>query len=95
MFDIAKILTGKEAQNYHHNIRSHLEHIVLLRRVHRKRKSKGIGRKTRKTKVANRISIEQPPLPVETRQQAGHQEGDSLVFKKKPLCAQIPGRTQE
>ncbi|MGH7275367.1 MAG: IS30 family transposase [Nitrospiria bacterium] len=67
---------------YHPETPSRLEMIQLLRRAHRKRKTKGIGRKARKTKIPNRISIEQRPLSVETRKQAGHWEGDSLVSRK-------------
>ena len=67
---------------YHPETPSRLEMIKLLRRAHRKRKTKGIGRKARKTKIPNRISIEQRPLSVETRKQAGHWEGDSLVSRK-------------
>ena len=58
------------------------ELIGCLRRAHRKRKSKGIGRKTKKTKIPNRIPIEARPASVETRQQFGHWEGDSMVSGK-------------
>ena len=67
---------------YHPKTPSRLEMIGLLRRAHRKRKVKGIGRKARKTKIPNRISIEQRPPSVETRKQIGHWEGDSLVSRK-------------
>ena len=56
--------------------------INCLRRAHRKRKHKGIGRKERKTKIPNRISIDARPQSVETRHQFGHWEGDSLVSRK-------------
>lgn len=58
------------------------ELIGRLRRAHGKRKSKGIGRRTKKTKIPNRIPIEARPASVETRQQFGHWEGDSLVSRK-------------
>jgi len=58
------------------------ELIQCLRRAHRKRKSKGICRKVRKTKIPNRISIEQRPAAVEPRLEAGHWESDSLVSRK-------------
>lgn len=61
------------------------ELIGCLRRAHRKRKSKGIGRKTKKTKIPNRIPIEVRPASVETRQQFGHWEGDSLVSRKSTV----------
>ncbi|MHB8482913.1 MAG: IS30 family transposase [Nitrospiria bacterium] len=67
---------------YHPKTPFRLDLIGLLRRAHRKRKNKGIGRKVRKTKIPNRISIEQRPLSVETRKQIGHWEGDSLVSRK-------------
>lgn len=67
---------------YHPKTPNRLEMIGLLRRAHRKRKAKGIGRSVRKTKIPNRISIEQRPPCVESRKQAGHWEGDSLVSRK-------------
>ena len=67
---------------YHPKTPSRLEMIGLLRRAHRKRKIKGIGRSTRKTKIPNSVSIEQRPLSVESRKEAGHWEGDSLVSRK-------------
>jgi IS30 family transposase len=67
---------------YHPKTPSRLEMIGHLRRAHRKRKAKGIGRKARKTKIPNRTSIEQRPPSVETRKQIGHWEGDSLVSRK-------------
>lgn len=67
---------------YHPKTSSRLEMIGHLRRAHRKRKAKGIGRSTRKTKIPNRTSIEQRPPSVETRKQIGHWEGDSLVSRK-------------
>lgn len=61
------------------------ELIYCLRRAHRKRKAKGIGRKTKKTKIPNRIPIEARPASVESRQQFGHWEGDSLVSRKSTV----------
>lgn len=58
------------------------ELIACLRRAHRKRKQKSIGRRQRKTKIPNRISIEERPLSVESRHYYGHWEGDSLVSRK-------------
>lgn len=66
---------------YHPKTPSRLEMIGHLRRAHRKRKAKGIGRAARKTKIPNRTSIEQRPPSVETRKQIGHWEGDSLVSR--------------
>ena len=61
------------------------ELISCLRRAHRKRKVKGIGRKTKKTKIPNRTSIEARPASIETRKQFGHWEGDSLVSRKSTV----------
>jgi IS30 family transposase len=67
---------------YHPKTEGRAELIGLLVRGHRKRKSKGIGRKERKTKIPNRIPIEDRPLSVENRSRFGHWEGDSLVSRK-------------
>jgi IS30 family transposase len=61
------------------------ELIGCLRRAHRKRKLKGIGRKTKKTKIPNRTPIDARPTSVETRQQFGHWEGDSLISRKSTV----------
>lgn len=58
------------------------ELIKCLIRAHRKRKKKGIGRKQKRTKIPDRISIEERPASVETRQEIGHWEGDSVVSRK-------------
>ena len=54
----------------------------LLRRAHRKRRNKGIGRKVRKTTIPNRIPIDDRPKSVENRRHYGHWEGDSLISRK-------------
>jgi IS30 family transposase len=56
--------------------------INLLRRTHKKRKNKGIGRKVRKTKIPNRIPIDARPKSIENRNRYGHWEGDSMVSRK-------------
>jgi IS30 family transposase len=71
-----------EAIFYHPMTSGREELIACLRRAHRKRKQKGIGRKQRKTKIPNRISIEARPLSVESRRYYGHWEGDSLISRK-------------
>ncbi len=58
--------------------------IQLLRRAHRKRKAKGIGRKVRKTKIPNRIPIEARPQEVASRRSYGHWEGDTMESQKSP-----------
>lgn len=67
---------------YHPKTEGRSELIGHLVRGHRKRKSKGIGRKERNTKIPNRISIEDRPITVENRSRFGHFEGDSLVSRK-------------
>jgi IS30 family transposase len=67
---------------YHPKTSGHEELIACLRRAHRKRKQKGIGRKQRKTKIPNRVSIEARPPSVESRRYPGNWEGDSLVSRK-------------
>jgi IS30 family transposase len=64
------------------NTEAREEMIACLRRAHRKRKPKGIGRKERKTKIPNRVPIEARPKSVESRRTYGHWEGDSLVSRK-------------
>jgi len=67
---------------YHPKTEGRAELIGHLVRGHRKRKSKGIGRKERKTKIPNRIPIEDRPISVDNRSRFGHWEGDSLVSRK-------------
>lgn len=67
---------------YHPQTEDRLNMIKSLRRGHRKRKKKGIGRKERKTKIPNRIPIDARPKSVDSRLIFGHWEGDSLVSRK-------------
>jgi IS30 family transposase len=67
---------------YHPQNPNHLEMITLLRRAHKKRGKKSIGRKERKTKIPNRIPIDARPKSVENRRRYGHWEGDSLLSRK-------------
>lgn len=67
---------------YHRQNPDRLEMINQLRRGHKKRRNKGIGRKVRKTKIPNRISIDVRPKSVESRRRCGHWEGDSLISRK-------------
>lgn len=67
---------------YHPDTENRQELIQCLRRAHRKRRNKGIGRKARKTKIPNRVPIDQRPSSVENRTRFGHWEGDSLVSRK-------------
>jgi IS30 family transposase len=63
-----------------------LELIQDLRRAHKKRKAKGIGRKEKKTKIPNRIPIDARPLSVEKRKQYGHWEGDTMISRKSKVA---------
>lgn len=67
---------------YHPNTERREELIGQLVRGHRKRKKKGIGRKERKTRIPNRVPIEERPVSADNRSRYGHWEGDSLVSRK-------------
>ncbi|MFA5074341.1 MAG: IS30 family transposase [Nitrospirota bacterium] len=67
---------------YHPRNPHRLEMINLLRRAQKKRRTKGIGRKERKTKIPNRIPIDARPKSVENRHRCGHWESDSLISRK-------------
>jgi IS30 family transposase len=71
---------------YHPATKDRQELIQCLRRAHRKRKNKSIGRKQRKTKIPGRVPIELRPSLVEGRSQFGHWEGDSLVSRKSRVA---------
>jgi len=58
------------------------ELIASLKRAHRKRRHKGLYRRQKKTKIPNRVSIDQRPALIQDREQFGHWEGDSLVSMK-------------
>lgn len=67
---------------YHPKTNGREELIGQLVRGHRKRKSKGIGRKERKTKIPNRVSIAERPVSADNRSRYGHWEGDSIVSRR-------------
>ena len=69
---------------YHPRTEGRDELIGHLRRGHRKRKRKGVGRKERKGKIPNRIPIEERPASADQSASGGfgHWEGDSLVSRK-------------
>jgi IS30 family transposase len=58
------------------------EFTVYLRRKHPQRWEKSMGRRCRKPKIINRISIDERPADIETRRQFGHWEGDTIVSNK-------------
>jgi IS30 family transposase len=81
---------------YHRDTQGRAELIECLRRAHRKRKNKTIGRKQRKTKIPGRVAIELRPKLADTRSQAGHGEGDTLVSRKSKaaLCSLVERKTR-
>lgn len=69
---------------YDRRTKGRKELVELLRRAHRRRMRKGIGRKVRKTKIPNRIPIEARPKAVDSRRYYGHWEGDTMESQKSP-----------
>lgn len=67
---------------YHQKTEDRQELINCLARAYRKRKPKGIGRRERKTKIPNRVPIEERPISADNRSRYGHWESDSLVSRK-------------
>lgn len=66
-----------------------------LPRAHKKRKKKG-GRKGKRHLIPNRIDISQRPAIIETREEIGHWEGDSIVGvgKGAALHTQVERKTR-
>jgi IS30 family transposase len=60
-------------------------YIRCLRRSHRRRRKRGTGKAQRKSRIPTRISIEERPAVVESREQMGHWEGDSLVSSRNSV----------
>jgi IS30 family transposase len=58
------------------------KYIEYLRRSHRRRRKRGTGKPQRKSRIPNRISIDERPVVVEARRQMGHWEGDSLMSSR-------------
>jgi len=81
---------------YHRDTPGRSELIECLRRAHRKRRNKSIGRKQRRTKIPGRVPIERRPKRVEKRIQAGHWEGDTLISRKSKaaLCSLVERKTR-
>jgi IS30 family transposase len=67
---------------YHRETPDREQLISQLCRAHRKRRIKGKGRKVRKTKIPNRVSIDARPKAADKRKQFGHWEGDTLISRK-------------
>jgi len=66
-----------------------------LRRAHRVRRKKG-GRKTKKTKIPNRVDIALRPKTADKRKQFGHWEGDTMMFlgHKQSLATHTERKTR-
>src|SRR5208283_4355122 len=62
------------------------ELIACLRRSHKKRKQRAVVRKQKRTKIPNRVSIEDRPQSVAGRRTYGHWEGDSMVSRKSAFA---------
>jgi IS30 family transposase len=73
---------------YDHRTEAREELINCLRRGHRKRKHKGVGRKERKTKIPGRVPIEERPASADKRSRFGHWEGDPLISRKSTAALQ-------
>jgi transposase, IS30 family len=71
---------------YHPQTEARLELIRCLRRAHRRRRPRNLGRRERKTKIPNRVPIDCRPAAVEQRRQFGHWEGDSLVSRQSSVA---------
>lgn len=52
-------------------------------RYGKKRRTKQNGRNTKKSKIPNRVSIDERPLVVEERTEFGHWESDSVIYPYK------------
>lgn len=63
--------------------------IKYLARSHRKRYPRGHTNKHRKTHIPERTPITERPPEVETRETAGHWEGDTVVSKKSLAALQV------
>ena len=60
--------------------------ISCLRRSHKKRKQRAVVRRQKRTKIPNRVPIEDRPRSVEDRRTYGHWEGDSMVSRKSAFA---------
>jgi len=76
---------------YHPTTPERDELIKCLRRAHRHRRTRHIGRQSHNTRITNRISIHERSAAVATRDEFGHWEGDSLVSSrsKAALCSLV------
>lgn len=61
------------------------EYIKCLHLSHRKRRKRSSTKGQRKSRIPNRISIEERPAAAEGRRQPGHWEGDSMVSSRNSV----------
>jgi IS30 family transposase len=61
------------------------EYIKYLHLSHRKRRKRSSTKGQRKSRIPNRISIDERPAAVEGRRQPGHWEGDSMVSSRNSV----------
>lgn len=67
---------------YHLELPQRQEYVGCLARSHARRRHRGTGKAQRKSRIPNRIGIEQRPKNVTLRRQVGHWEGDSMVCSR-------------
>jgi IS30 family transposase len=61
------------------------EYIKYLYLSHRKRRQRSSTKGRHKSRIPNRISIDERPAAVESRRQSGHWEGDSMVSSRNSV----------
>jgi IS30 family transposase len=67
---------------YHLGEPDRAEYVRCLLRSHVRRRKRGTLKAARKSRIPNRIGIEQRPKNVAMRRQVGHWEGDSMVCSR-------------
>jgi transposase, IS30 family len=67
---------------YHMELPEREKYIRYLRYGHRRRRKRGTGKGIHKSRIPNRISIDDRPAAVADREQMGHWEGDSMVSSR-------------
>ena len=97
--DIADCTISHEAiyqYVYHPATPERDELIRCLRRAHRRRRTRHIGRQSHNTRIPNRISIHERSAAIATRAEFGHWEGDSLVSRRSraALCSLVERKSR-
>ena len=65
------------------------ELIPFLVRSHKRRRSRVPGGKPKKSRIANRIGIEERPLEANDREQFGHWESDSVISRASKVALNV------